>query len=191
MNHHYRGLFENWEIGLATKVINRFQNQWTCLKLEEFEDLLQECLTYWYFSKEDYNPSAGTNLRTFMSRVLEHKLQRIVEKLTAYKRKIRAKTTSLNNPVSDKDDSITYLEQISEDEDHSLCFLLKTQLKLDLYKAIPTLSSKQQELCHLLGEEGLSIKEASEVLKIPRSTLYEDIKRIRTIFQQEGLHEYL
>ena len=49
----------------------------------------------------------------------------------------------------------------------------------------------QQRLCQLLGEEGLSIKEAAERLRIPRSTLYEEIKRIRRIFDQQGLSNYL
>jgi hypothetical protein len=43
----------------------------------------------------------------------------------------------------------------------------------------------------LLGEEGLSIKEAAERLRIPRGTLYEEIKRIRRIFDQQGLSNYL
>ena len=41
------------------------------------------------------------------------------------------------------------------------------------------------------SEEGLSIKEAAERLRIPRGTLYEDIKRIRRIFDQQGLGNYL
>ena len=49
----------------------------------------------------------------------------------------------------------------------------------------------QQRLCQLLGEEGLSIKEAAERLRIPRGTLYEEIKRIRRIFDQQGLGNYL
>jgi predicted DNA-binding protein YlxM (UPF0122 family) len=46
-------------------------------------------------------------------------------------------------------------------------------------------------LCLLLGEEGLSIKEAAEQLQIPRGTLYEEIKRIRKVFADHGLGDYL
>jgi RNA polymerase sigma-70 factor (ECF subfamily) len=53
------------------------------------------------------------------------------------------------------------------------------------------LTPAQQRLCQLLGEEGLSIKEAAERLRIPRGTLYEEIKRIRRIFDQQGLGNYL
>lgn len=43
----------------------------------------------------------------------------------------------------------------------------------------------------MLGEEGLSVKEAAERLRIPRGTLYEEIKRIRRVFADLGLGDYL
>jgi DNA-directed RNA polymerase specialized sigma24 family protein len=53
------------------------------------------------------------------------------------------------------------------------------------------LTPEQRRLCDLLGAQGLSIKEASEKLRIPRATLYEEIKRIRKIFALHGLDDYL
>ena len=53
------------------------------------------------------------------------------------------------------------------------------------------LTSEQRRLCELLGAQGLSIKEAAERLRIPRATLYEEIKRIRAIFARHGLDDYL
>ena len=58
-------------------------------------------------------------------------------------------------------------------------------------RVMALLTPAQQRLCQLLGEEGLSIKEAAERLRIPRGTLYEEIKRIRRIFDQQGLSNYL
>jgi len=191
MSPRYEGLFEDWEIGVAKNVIERFRRQWKCLEIEGFEDLLQECLSYWYFSKDDYNPSAGANIRTFMSRVMEHKLQRLIEKLTAGKRKAGIDNVSLNEPISNEEDAPTYLNRLSEDESQTSNLHISVELKIDISKTIQKLTPQQRELCRLLGEEGLSITEASEVLKTPRSTLYEDIKRIKSIFQQENLHEYL
>ena len=43
----------------------------------------------------------------------------------------------------------------------------------------------------MLGEEGLSVKEVAEQLRIPRGTLYEEIKRIRKVFADHGLDDYL
>ena len=52
------------------------------------------------------------------------------------------------------------------------------------------LTPRQRRLCALLGEEGLSIKEAAARLRIPRGTLYEEIKRIRKVFADHGLGDY-
>lgn len=187
----YQGLFEDWEIGVAKNVIDRFRKQWKCLELEEFDDLLQECLTDWHFSKSDFNPSAGANIRTFMARVLEHKLQHIIEKLTTDKRKVAQECVSLDERISDDEDSPTFLDRLSEDEDYTSSLHVSAELKIDLTRAIQKLTPKQQELCRLLGEEGLSMSEASETLKTPRGTLYEEVKRIKAIFEKENLNDYL
>ncbi len=183
----YKGLFEDWEIGLAKNVIEKFRKQWKCLRLEEFDDLLQEYLTYWHFSKDDYDPLAGANKRTFMSRVLEHKIKRHIEKLTAGKRK--ADCVSLNDPISNEEDAPTYLDRLSEDE--SQASNLHIELKIDISRTLKELTPQQRELCRLLGEGGLNIKEASEALNIPRGTVYEDIKRIKGIFEMAKLNEYI
>lgn len=191
MSPRYEGLFQDWEIGVAKNVIERFRKQWKCLELEGFDDLLQECLTDWHFSKDDFNPSAGANVRTFMSRVVEHKLQHLVEKFTAGKRKAGIDNVSLDQPISDEEGAPTYLDRLSEDEGHTSNLHISAELKIDISRTIEKLTPQQRELCRLLSEEGLSIKEASEVLNKPRGTLYEDIKRIKAIFQKANLNEYL
>ncbi|MFA4905065.1 MAG: sigma-70 family RNA polymerase sigma factor [Candidatus Margulisiibacteriota bacterium] len=187
----YQGLFEDWEIGVAKNVIERFRKQWKCLELEGFDDLLQECLTHWHFSKDDYDPSAGANERTFMSRVVEHKIQHIIEKLTTDKRKVSSESVSLDERISDEEDSPTFLDRLSEDENLTSNLHVSAELKIDITRAIQKLTPKQQELCRLLGEEGMSMSEASEALKTPRGTLYEDVKRIKAIFEKAKLHDYL
>lgn len=187
----YKGLFEDWEVGIATNAIERLRKDWACLRMEGFEDLIQECLIHWHFSKDDYDPLAGTNRRTFMVRVVEHKLRHIIEKLTAGKRKASIDNISLDERISDEEDSPTNLDQLPVDEEYFSNLRLSAELKIDLSRTYQKLSPKQRELCRLLGQEGLSIQEASQVLKTPRGTLYEDIKRIKAIFQKENLHEYL
>ncbi len=187
----YDGLFEDWEIGLAKNVIKRFVKQWKCLDIEGFDDLLQECLTHWHFSKESYDPSTGANIRTFMSRVLEHKLQHIIEKLTTHKRKISSNCVSLDIQALD-DDSLICSEWFSKEKSlDSDLSSYGAELKIDISQCTQQLTFRQQELCRLLSKEGLSIKEASEVLRIPRSTLYEDIKRIKAVFRNKNMGEYI
>lgn len=189
MANRYEGLFEDWEIGIAKKIIHEFRKQWACLDREEFDDLLQECLIRWHFSKDDYSAKAGANRRTFMARVIKGKLLDLVDALTSDKRKISSTSESLDECVSDEEDSPTYLDQLVDDSIPNLQF--SAELKIDISNAFKKLNPHQQDLYRLLSEEGLSIKEASQVLGTPRGTLYEDIKRIKAIFQKESLHEYL
>jgi len=187
----YEGLFQGWEIAVAKTVINRFIKKWKCLEHEGFDDLLQECLAEWHFSKIRYKSDTGANIRTFMAGVVEHKLQYIIERLTTDKRKVAHESFSLNERISDEKDSPTFLDQLSDDQTHVSNLHISAYLKIDIKRTIEKLTPQQQELCRLLYEEGLNILEASDAMRVPRSTLYDDIRRIRTIFQQDGLHEYL
>ena len=190
-NQRYKGLFEDWEVGVATKVIARFRKQWTCLEREAFEDLLQECLIKWHSVKMEYDPSTGQINGRFMYKVIEHKLLHKVEELTADKRNVSNKSVSLNQPLTDEEDSSTFLDKLAEDEDYTTDPRATVGRRIDISKALQKLSLMQQKLCHLLGEERLSIKKASEVLGIPRTTLYDEKKRIKAFFEKEGLRDYL
>ena len=64
-------------------------------------------------------------------------------------------------------------------------------MRLDLLRLCAQLTPAQQRLCLILGEEGLSVKAAAEQLGIPRGTLYEEINRIRKLFADHGLDDYL
>ena len=38
----YGGVFENWEIAVAKKLVDQFKRKWRCVSKDDFEDLLQE-----------------------------------------------------------------------------------------------------------------------------------------------------
>jgi len=190
-NQNYKGLFEHREIGVATNVISKFRRQWTCLRLEGFDDLLQECLMCWDSAKAEYDSSTGVPWQKFMSKIIENKLYHIIEKLTSDKRKVFTKTVSLDERISDEEGSPTYSEQLPADEDCASNLRVIIGLKIDISQAMQKLTSEQKKICHLLGEEGLNIMQASKILGKPRTTLYEEIRRIRAVFQKENLQEYL
>ena len=191
MSPSYKGLFEGWEIAIAKKLINDFKKQWGCLELDDFDDLLQECLTQWFLAKDKYDPDAEASRKTFMARVVKNKLFDIIKNHERLRRKEAKNNISLDQPLSDEEDAPTLLDSLSRDENHTTSFQVHTQLKIDISRTFQKLTPKQQELCRLIGEEGLSIKEASKILQTPRGTIYEEIKRIKDIFQKENLHEYL
>jgi len=185
MGLNYKGFFKDWEVAIAKSLVNEFQSKWKLLEQEGFDDLLQECLTHWYFIKDKYDPNREASCKTFMSRVVKNKLTNIVKNVYANKRKTFYQSVSLEEPLGSDADALALIETISENDD-----ILQTQLKIDLPKALMGLTTEQKRLCSLLGEDGLNIKEASERLKIPRSTIYEEIKRIRKVFREKSLENY-
>ena len=180
MSLNYFGLFEDWEIAVARNVINSFLGQ---LEKEGVEDLLQECLTHWFFHRNQYTGKNEASQKTFMAKVVKNKLIQIIRKNNANKRK--SVTVSLNEPVGDENDSPTLMDVIPDEQDQ------KSDLKVDLIKALQKLTPQQKQLCQLIAEQGLSVKEAGIRLNRHRSTLYDDIRRIKEIFKEEGLLDYL
>jgi RNA polymerase sigma-70 factor (ECF subfamily) len=188
MKLNYKGLFSDWEIAVAKNLITKFRETQPCLQREGVDDLLQECLTHWFFVRTGYESGREASKQTYMGRVIRNKLTDIVREQEADKRKISHLTFSLNEPLGDHDDSDALEDSIADKQPAPY---LQFELKIDLNKVLEKLSGKQQKLCHLLGPSGLSIKEASEHLNTPRTTIYDEIERIRKIFVKEGLEEYL
>jgi RNA polymerase sigma-70 factor (ECF subfamily) len=193
MGQNYRGLFQEWEIAVAKKLINEFKKKWTCLEREDFDDLLQECLTHWYFAKDNYDTGREASQKTFMGKVIRNKLIDLIREREADKRKIAHLTISLDEPLEDDDDSPRLIDKLDEGTVNNVPHsqFSEIQLKIDLSKAFQKLTPQQKSLCRLLGEKGVTVKEASEYLETPRSTIYDELKRIRTIFMKEGLEDYL
>jgi RNA polymerase sigma-70 factor (ECF subfamily) len=191
-NQRYQGLFQDWEIAIAKRLINEFRGKWTCLRNEGFDDLLQECLIHWYLRKDRHNPKREASIKTYMGRIVRNKLTDLVRERESDKRKLSHMAHSLDEPIRDRD-SRTLIDKIEEDanQDISTDPSSSINVSVDLRKAMEKLGPRQKELCRLLGPEGLTVKEASEYLKTPRSTVYDELKRIRGIFMKEGLEDYL
>ena len=158
-----------------------------------FDDLLQDCLTHWVEVRARLTPSADDPPIAYMARVLRNKLTDLIREQGATKRGGDLDTVSLDAPVGDDDDAPTFADlidvatsgatgeaAIGEDRD----------ARIDIARAMKKLTPRQRRVCALLGEEGLSIKEAAARLRISRDTLYEEIKRIKKVFADHGLGDY-
>jgi RNA polymerase sigma-70 factor (ECF subfamily) len=184
----YQGLFQEWEIRYARALILQFQMHFKVLEREGSDDLMQECLTHWYFKRDQYDPSKPASCRTYMRSVLENKLRDIVQ---AKERNIR-KAIYNSLPID--------MFLIDDKDDLSGCFtIIDKELERAagddvadlLARAIEKLSHRQRELCRLIQEESLNMKQVGERLNIPRGTLFDEVLRIRDVFRQEGLRDYL
>lgn len=187
MNQRYHGLFENWEIGVATKVVREFKAQWKCLQWVDEEDLLQECLSHWIFSKDKFDPEAGAKRNTFMARVVSHKLMDIVRKQSSDKRKVAHHSSSIDQPLNNDDkNSSSLLDVLASDVD----FESQIELRFALERALSLLTSPQKELCELLQEGHVRIEDLATAMGVERTTIYREIRRIRKIFEDEGLKDF-
>ena len=129
-----------------------------------------------------------------MARVMRNKLIDLAREREAAKRKGDLDSVSLDDTLNASDDAPTFAElfdAVRSDEQSAESVLDPSDARIDIAKVMSKLTSRQRRLCVLLGEQGFSIKETAERLRIPRGTLYEEIKRIRKVFADHGLGDYL
>ncbi len=164
------------------------------LSRHEFDDLVQDCLLHWIgvrrnLAHDPDNPPVG-----YMAQVLRNKLTDLMREQGAEKRAGDLGMLSLDATIDGSEDGMTLAESLDASESAQSGEDGQTHrhhVRMDLLRALTILTPSQQRLCLMLGEEGLSIKEAAEKLRIPRATLYEEIKRVRGVFADFGLGDYL
>jgi RNA polymerase sigma-70 factor (ECF subfamily) len=183
-----------WEIAVAKKLVAEFRRRSRSLEREEFDDFVQECLAPWLEVRRKLRPDPEGPPIAYMARVLRNKLTDLVRDYEASKRGGGSELVSLDAAVGDADDAPTLAELLdvagsaTSDREHGVD---RDDVRIDVTKALQRLTPRQRRVCAMLGEEGLSVKEAAARLGIPRGTLYEELKRIRQVFAEHGLAAYL
>ncbi len=159
------------------------------------EDLEQEMVLDLLRRLPKFDPKrAGRN--TFIARIVEHKVATIIEAQKAGMRDYRLCSCSLNDRLEDEEGRSIERMEIIDQED----YLRRTgklsrpmselrNLSIDLRSAVQTLPPELRELCKRLQTE--SVTEISRDTGIPRGTIYESIKKLRAIFEDAGLKDYL
>lgn len=187
MNQRYRNLFENWQVGVAINVVREFKAKWKCLEKEDEEDLLQECLAHWLFARDNYDPAGGASQATYMARIIRNKLMDLVREQSSDKRKAVHFSDSIDQPLNDDEGASSLLDILASDSD----FHLKAELKVSIEQSFSKLTNTQKELCQYLSAGSVNLTELAETLGIGRATIYREIERIRSVFEQEGLKDFL
>lgn len=133
---------------------------------------------------------------TFIARVVEHKVATIIEAQKAGMRDYRLCSCSLNDRFeNDEGGSVERIDTINQDD-----YLQRTGnlsrpisdlrgLSIDVRRAVEKLPPELRDLCKRLQVE--SVTEISRDTGIPRGTIYESIKKLRTLFEDAGLKDYL
>lgn len=183
----YGDLFKNWEVSIVKKLVREFKNRWRCLTKESSDDLLQECLTHWYFNRDKYDPGKHASQKTFMSKVVKTKLTQIVRRNSTDKRKVSYLSIPLK--IDDDEEGLSVLEDhIARIRGDPASLILESEKIKDI---LNKLTRRQRAICRLIAEEGLSIKEISRRLKVNRRTIQRELKKIRQLFIKQGVIDHL
>jgi len=188
----YQGLFQSWEIAIVKKLVKEFRDRYLCLKMEEPNDLYQECFTHWFFKRGQYDRTAGASRQTFVAKVVRRRLIDLVRERESDKRKASYIADSLDEPIGNEEDSPTLADMIDESAvaGGSSDPFFRVDLGIDLSRVLKRLTPRQRRIWQL-RKEGFTVTEASRLLKTSRSTLHDELKRIGKLFEKEGLKEYL
>ena len=181
----YEGIFEDWEIAIAKKIVRDHQDGGPCLQREDKEFLLSGCLTHWYRRRDTYREGREATIKSYMGKLLKNYLTSYLRKEIAEKRKMNYLPDSLDRPINEKDPEYTLLDQISEKATPP-----EPHLILDIKASLEKLTPRQQEICRLLSHKATKT-DISTSLNINRDTVYEELKRIREIFRKDELEDYL
>ena len=127
-----------------------------------------------------------------MAEVVQNKLKDEAGKLNSQKRIMSVIAESLNTPVNDEHDSKERIDLVKNDglvhrdyQNHEA-----VELRSAVSRVLANLNPKQNNICNLLTE-GYTKVEIAELLSTKRTTLNDEINRIKKIFAREGLKEFL
>ena len=184
---------DKWELAVAKKIVGEYRRRSRILARLEFDDLVQDCLLHWVgvrrtLVRDPDNPAVG-----YMAQVLRNKLTDSMREQGAEKRAGDLQMVSLDATLDSSEDGMTLAESLDASESAQSGDggdANRHHVHMDLLRVLAILTPAQRQLCLMLGEQGQSIKEAAEHLQIPRGTLYEEIKRIRKVFTDQGLANY-
>lgn len=189
----YGDVFSDWEIAIAKKLILEYGRTYRCLKrVHEFEDLLQECLSHWLEKRGSYREGRGASRKTFMAEVVKNKLLELKRKEETNLRRANTEASSLDKRFGEsagRRRNWTLHDTLKAPESPAVREAGR-DLEGDLHATLRSLSPKDQELARLL-REGESVTGISKRLRIHRSTVYDRIKRMRKLFVDSGLQDYL
>lgn len=159
------------------------------------EDLEQELMLDLLSRLPRYNPNRAQR-NTFIARVVEHKVATIIEARQAGLRDYRLCRCSLNDRLEDEEGGCVERGETIDEEDYlrrtgrlSRPATELSDLSIDLCKVLARTTPELRELCEHLETD--TVSEISRATGIPRGTIYESVKKLRAIFEDSGLREYV
>ncbi len=164
--------------------------------VSDFDDLQQDMMLDLLRRLGQYDPQKAA-LTTFVARIIDRKISNLIRHQRQEKRDYRRRVSPLDAQVEDRDGQQRHLEEVLSqdvyDEDagrHGRPEAERRDLQLDLALVLEELPDDLRDLAGRLQTR--TVAEIARELGVSRSTLYQKgISRLRKIFQDNGLREYL
>lgn len=187
--------------GLNDQIINLIKHKaWSLVgtigfTISDRDDLEQELVLDLIKRLPKFDPNRA-QLMTFVARIIDNKIASMIEARKSCFFDFRMHSFSLNEPYLDIDGyTIERGDEIDEDD-----YLMRTgtrshaaidliDLRTDLSKVISDLSPELQELCGRLQSQ--NVTDISTSTGVARYKVYAEISRLRLIFKEAGLDDYL
>jgi len=149
-------------------------------------ELLDRCASF---------DASRASFHTFAARVVDGKIAKLIRHRNAAPRDPRREQCSLQDEIVDGDGRVVNRsETISPADDYrrpsaEMPEHERVGLRCDLESLMASQTPRQRRLCQLLRT--MRLADAARILRVPRTTLHDDILKIRQRFEAAGLREYL
>lgn len=172
----------DWELSLAKYVAMDFiakRGQIPCL---EENDLVQEILVHWITQKQHFDKNRDASIQTFFRKIAKNRLADIYRAQKAEKRGGASYPLSLNRPIlNDESDEAELGDFVPDPQDVAS----EVEGKVDRDRMLNRLTLRQKELVEGLVQ-GYKMTDMARKMNVPRTTLNDELNRIRRIFRQHG-----
>lgn len=195
-----RAIFQKWELEMvktkAKAMVRRDQIRevgkvWT---KSDVGDLEQELLLQVLTKRNLYNQAhkSKASLETFLKYALDKHISNMVRERSRQKRGGTMVIDSLDRPLkTDESESTSLGETLSNDR---ILGARPTKhpdtLPIDVSRTLKTLNTLQQRIGQKVMD-GYTVDEIGGQLKLSRSTVYREIRRMKRLFYDRGLRDYL
>ena len=182
----YRNVLESWELRIIECEVSTYCGHGKAFPEDEREDVIQELVIRWVSERDKWRADRKASRQTFMRAVVRNDLRDLAEGRQAQKRRTLDRAVSLHEPADDDPDG-PLLEEVLPDEkaadDHRI------GRRVDLARALGELTSRERQVADLLTQ-GYTVTAAADRLGLARSTVSDEVARIRQLFERRGLRKY-
>ncbi len=188
--------FAKWEKELAKGKIRTLIGKYELTK-EDLSDMEQELLLHIHRSrnvKKSWKQITASD-RTILDRILDNKIRDLIDTHKSLKSQILRQAESLSKemPSAEGETSVTYETLLREEQSLGRMGMPSAQedeLRLALSLAAQELSVRQRKILAAL-KKSQSVSEAARALRMHRTTLVRELKRMREVFYRRELNEYI